>query len=308
MRFTALFALALLFSGAGTARAGGVDLELGFSSGYRIADLQWSIADNATGCCPDIRSELTWDNLVVLRSQADLELTLADHWYMTGRVGYGVIVSGDNRDSDYNGNGRTQEFARSENETADDDMLDTRIGFGYAFRMGGDRVGFSLMPLIGYAYSEQNLRITDGYQVIPATGAFQGLDSTYQTQWYGPWAGLDMGFRFRQRVRLNIGYEYHLTDYEAEANWNLRSDLAHPTSFEHSAEGSGHVFDLGVRVKLLDKPTLGLGVRGNASLEFWDTDAGVDRTYYANGTSAQTRLNGVEYDAFTMGVGVDLTF
>jgi hypothetical protein len=113
---------------------------------------------------------------------------------------------------------------------------------GYQLTLISGRLRF--IPLLGYSYNQQNLIISDGFQTISTPGfahpggPFPGLASTYETEWVGPWLGLDLIAPVNEKITLSAGFEYRWTSNKAEANWNLRGDLAHPTSFEHSADGT----------------------------------------------------------------------
>jgi hypothetical protein len=44
------------------------------------------------------------------------------------------------------------------------------------------------MPMVGFIDSEQHLTQHDGYQSVPQTGPYAGLNSTYEAQWTRPTA------------------------------------------------------------------------------------------------------------------------
>jgi len=94
--------------------------------------------------------------------------------------------------------------------------------------------------------------------------------------------------------------EYHLVDYSASANWNLRADLEHPVSFIHAASGDGVVLSLGAAYAV-DK---------NWKIDFmmeqqnWSTGAGNDQVFLADGTVGYTRLNAVNWDSTAYYFGV----
>jgi len=69
--------------------------------------------------------------------------------------------------------------------------------------------------------------MTDGVQIIPASGPFPGLASSYDAQWIGPWLGAEALIEAERGWSIMANFEYHLADYSASANWNLRTDLAH---------------------------------------------------------------------------------
>jgi hypothetical protein len=316
----------LLASGGMEARAEVVrNLDFQLGAGYRQDQLDWNIAGTPEGTDPDILSELEWEDLEIyqVRAKGMIVAGLDSLPYfdacVKGSIGYGWIVDGDNRDSDYLGDNRTLEFSRSNNKTEDEDVLDLALAIGP--RLGFREGMLIVTPLVGYSYHEQNLRITDGVQtladqaladallgpgelILPPLGPFPGLDSTYETKWEGPWIGVDLEVRPWRRLTFTGSAEYHWADYEAEADWNLRSDFAHPTSFEHSADGDGMVLALAT--------ALSLGNRWDVELRYdyadWKTDPGRDLVFFADGTAGETRLNEVNWESQAVMLGVTCRF
>jgi hypothetical protein len=146
--------------------------------------------------------------------------------------------------------------------------------------------------MVGYSFSQQNLTLTDGYQVVsdlanaqiydpsitamPPLGSFSGLDSTYEAEWYGPWAGVDFWFEADDENYLIVRFEYHLADYFAQANWNLRTEFQHPVSFEHEAEGYGTVLSIGWH----HTPKNAWQYSFRVDYQRWETDEGLDRVFF----------------------------
>lgn len=284
------------------------------SIGYRTDKLNWHIAGNLQGSDPNVRSELTWSDLKIFQLQLANHTVIKDRVYVRGHLGYGTVVSGSNRDSDYNGNNRTQEFSRSLNKADGNHVWDGSVGIGPRFSFFESTV--VICPMLGYAVSEQDLNIVDGYQALtapPATapiGPFTGLDSRYQTRWKGPWLGVDLLFSspctngpFSQIGVMFFG-EYHWVDYDAEANWNLRTDFAHALSFSHEAEGNGLVAGATLLFETKNRWAINVGM----NVKEMTTDAGLDRIYFANGTTADTLLNEVQWRSFTFETGVSYQF
>lgn len=278
-------------------------------SGYRRDKLIWNIASDVTGLStPNVLSELKWDPLRITQIKTQGTLTFADRFVLDGKGAYGWIYDGDNQDSDYLGDNRTLEFSRSNNETNDDDVFDISAGGGIRFPFvlsndDGDAYDFCLTVLGGYSYHQQNLIITDGLQTIPATGAFNGLRSTYETEWKGPWAGGQIDVSYR-KLSGYFRLEYHDVDYYAQADWNLRSDFQHPKSYEHIAEGTGLIYSGGVAYHINNRWRL------NAEADFydWESDSGLDRTFLSNGTTAETRLNEVRWESLAVMLGLTYSF
>ena len=288
---------------------------LSLSAGLRSDNLDWNIASDTTGTStPNILSELTWDDLKIFQLALAFESRFVRAangqkvLFMRAKTSYGWIYDGNNQDSDYLGNDRTLEFSRSNNNADDGEVWDGSIGFGPRFTFGTSYL--EMMPLIGYSYHAQRLTVTDGFQTLPPLGSFSGLDSSYDTEWYGPWAGLDFTLKAGQGLGVfeNVvffgSFEYHWADYYAEANWNLRDEFAHPKSFEHEADGHGYTVTMGARLFFNARWALTMAF----GLSRWETDPGVDRVFYSDGGIAETRLNEVNWDSDTVSVGVACYF
>ena len=278
------------------------------SSGYRIDDLDWNIAGDINGNNPNIISELTWKDLESFQLKMAGKTTFQQLLMLRGSLAYSWIFDGENQDSDYLGNDRTLEFSRSNNNSDEGNMLDASFGIGWQFTFG--RSDFVMAPVIGYSYHEQNLTMTDGYQTIPPSGPFSGLDSTYETEWKGPWIGLDFTLRTDEKSKIMpeietfISIEYHWADYYAEADWNLRTDFAHPKSFEHEADGQGFILNTGL--KFIFNYNWLLNV--NLDYQNWSTDPGIIRFFNADGTTPKQRLNEVNWTSCAIMAGIEYHF
>ena len=275
-----------------------VEIEVGY--GYRQDSLDWNIAGDLQGNNPNVLSELTWEDLLIHEIYIGVRADLKRSIFLKGSLTYGVLVDGENQDSDYAADNREMEFSRSNNDADQGSTLDGLFGVGYRFRLFSKSL--SIIPLAGYSYHRQNLTMTGGYQTItwvggPPLGAFEGLDSTYDAEWRGPWIGLDVTLETENFTKaiapmsFYFGWEYHWADYYAEADWNLRDDFMHPKSFEHEANGTGIVSNLGVRLRLNSRWSVALGYE----TEEWSTEEGVDRVFLTDGTIVTTRLNEVNW-------------
>jgi hypothetical protein len=296
------------------------DWRLSIDIGYRADDFDWNIAGDISGNNPNILSELTWNDLEILQ----LELGLAKifpyrfvGFVLKGEIAYGFIFDGENQDSDYFGDNRTGEFSRSNNSTEDGNTSDVSIGVGFNPPVLSVPISsvwnFSLgttFPIFGFSFHSQNLTITEGFQTIPPLGPFPGLNSSYDAEWYGPWVGFELNAKIYKRDVTSpaheffFGIEYHWADYYAEANWNLRTDLAHPKSFEHEADGSGRVLSAGYNYFFNPQWSLNFIYKKQK----WETDPGIDRVFFADGTEAATRLNEVNWKSSAIMVGVTRSF
>lgn len=267
------------------------DTQATFSTGYRLDSLDWNIAGNLAGTSPNVISELEWRDMQFLQFKGELAGSNQNGTYFRGSAAYGLTLGGENQDSDYATDNRTGEFSRSVNGIDGSHVLDFSGAIGRDMPFGANDT-HRFIPLLGYSYHTQQMRITDGNQVIPASGPFAGLDSSYDAQWSGFWLGGDVIFDLADRGTVFTRLEGHWVNYLAKADWNLRGDLAHPVSFEHEADGTGVVFELGWRdILLADGWAWGVDL----SLQRWQTDPGLS-TFYGATTTAQ-RLNEVNWSS-----------
>jgi len=264
------------------------------SIGFRIDNLEWSIADKDGH--PNILSELEFNDLFILQAGIDLNISI-HKLYFRSTFNYGEIIDGICTDSDYILDNRNGLFSRSESKIINDNIQDISLGFGYHFYSGNKE--FKITPLFGVSEHSQNLRMTSGVQtfatpgITPPIGPFSGLNSTYQSKWSGGWLGMDVLFKPAGNFSLTSSLEYHMTNYRAKADWNLRQDFAHPVSYIHKANGNGIVFKAGLNI-ILDK-------HWNMGLmhiwQDWWTYNGIDQVYFSSGNTDSTRLNGVNWES-----------
>jgi len=264
--------------------------EFSLGVGYRVDSLKWSEAGGSV----NIRSELKWENLKIAQLSAAARLNFSSGWNLRGMLDYGSIKSGINQDSDYNGNDRTLEFSRSNNQGGGR-VGDGSISLGRTLRLltGVEEISFAITPLVGLSLHHQYLTMTDGFQTIPATGSYVGLDSSYDAQWQGPWVGVEAQLESGGEWSLTAIGEYHKADYSAHANWNLRPEFSHPVSFAHSAKGQGYLLALRAAYVVSENRRVDLFVTSQR----WRTDPGIDRTYFSDGSVGYYRLNGVNRDS-----------
>ena len=281
-------------------------------AGYRVDSLDWNIAGDDSGLNPNVLSELTWSDLQIyqfgLLGTAENIATKFKVFspYLLAAVGCGQIVSGKNQDSDYRGDNRTHEFSRSNNHADSGTVFDLSLAGGGKVHLGDSR--YTLAPLLGFSYYAQNLTMNDGYQTISdapsSLGPIAGLNSTYDTAWYGPWLGLDATAFLSRAWTLNAGIEFHRLYYQAKANWNLRSDLAHPKSFEHEGNGYGMIFHLGSAYALTSRLKLTVA----ADLRRFSIRDGIDRIFSTDGQMGTSRLNEVNWQSQLLTAGLLYNF
>jgi hypothetical protein len=277
-----------------------VDVKLRPSIGYRQDNLNWNIAGDTNGENPNILSELEYNDMVIHQVGLNAHIDV-NRVYLRGALYYGRIISGECIDSDYNEDNRNSMFSESKSEINDDNTFDLDLGIGYMF--GFFRKRLRIIPLVGFAYHEQNLRVTNGTQTY-GTADLSGLNSTYQTEWQSTWVGVDLIMDMTHTIILTLSGEYHDADYSAEADWNLRQDFQHPVSFVHYADGEGTTLKAGLEKVLSKRWIMGL----NYIKHDWSTDAGTDRVFFANGIISETRLNEVNWESEAINLLVGYRF
>lgn len=289
--------------------------DFSLSAGMRSDSLDWSISGTPAGTNPNVISELAWSNVDSYQVTLANRSRISRHLYFRGAFNYAWIQDGTVRDSDYDGDNRTFEWSRSISESSGDEMWDVSAAGGYAFILLNDRL--MVAPLLGLSYHKQNLRITNGLQVLserspaPPIGPLSSqLNSSYFARWAGPWIGCDLryltGMRGADFLTMEFGFsvEWHYADYYGEGNWNLRSDLGHPKSFEHEADGSG----ISISGEWLFTVAQNWDLSFAANYQYWSTGSGTDRKFLAAGGTAVTKLNEVKWTSSSFMVGANYQF
>lgn len=293
-----LQAFLFLFVAALPAAAGEWDLSFNGSLGQRTDDFRWNIAGNTLGQSPNILSELTWSDLKIQELRLGAELRKPGMISLDAVWAAGRIVDGRNQDSDYLGNNRTQEFSRSNNTSDFGQTRDIRLAVGLPL---GNPADMEVTPSIGWTHASQRLSITELVQTIPALGPFGGANIRYEHMWRGFFLGLETRTHITPRFRVAGALRYHRDlSYEAEADWNLRPEFHHPTSFHHMADGKGVDVEISVSQDFTPAFTGGLGFCWRR----WDAGPGRDRIYFndlrfSGGTTIDTRLNEVIWKSFS---------
>lgn len=289
---------------------------LNLSAGYRHDKLSFNIAADRRGAAtPNILSELTWE-IPAAELRLDGSWTHASGFTAKAYLAYAHASSaGKVQDSDYALNDRQGEFSRSYADPGDSQMLDVSLGAGWRFPLAGLS---SVTPMLGLARQESELRSRQGRQVLwdsdharrvgiagsVPLGEFAGLDSSYQPVWESVWVGLDGEFRPSERLSLRGGLKQHWFRYKAEADWNLRDDLAHPVSFRHQGDGTGWQAEVGADWLVVPGHKLTLNVSGSR----FTLQDGKDTTYFRNGRSVDLRLNEVIADTWSARLGYQLDY
>ena len=257
-----------------------IDANIELTAAYRVDHFDWSIA--AQGGSPNIAEELVWDDVRI--AQLGLRTSIESRFglLLEAQGAIGAVIDGDNRDSDYLGNNRTNEFSRSINES-NGYVGEASVAIGNVIRPWCQWL--RLTPLVGFSFHTQRYTITDGRQTIssdPALlGPIRGLNSHYHAKWWGRWAGLRIAIQPLSCLTLHATGEYHLKqNYYAEGLFNLRSDAK--DDFFHDANAYGYVILAGTEYVAGNGWTIG----ASGKYEEWTAERGRHRNIlFTPGTS-----------------------
>ncbi len=280
------------------------DISLGI--GYRRDELNWNIAGPFGE--PDVLSELTWSDLdmceVSFAAMGCLPLIGA---YRVN-ADYAWILHGKNRDSDYAMDHREMEFLRSENNASKGEAFDLKVGIGRSYSLFCETL--TVTPLVGVALMEQHLKMYDGNLTVNLidgfVGHFHGLNSSYNTRWESPWAGIDLIYAPDENLTFYGSAEYHWPYYKAKGHWNLRSDFI--GDFIHKGNGHGVWFTLagnyaicsGFNVGLSGEAAIFKVKNGTDTTKFLDQSAeeGSSSSASSDVVKGRARLNAVNWRSY----------
>lgn len=283
-------------------------------NGYQLSELQWNIAGDLAGdgvSNPNIISELTWVDVEGYKIEPSIEYLQKSGMLKGLHIGASVnksfTFSGKNQDSDFSANNRGGEFSRSINDSDSGHSSGFSADIGYAFDFTGNRQQTiaRFTTLVGYAIQKQEFTMSNGVQIIPATGPFPNLDSRYEVEWRSPFVGMEFtAFMGGGKHIFKSTGKFFKTDYYGTGNWNLRSDFAHPKSFEDEADGYGYM--IGIEYGWKFYPQWQLSLSSNYS--YLKAEDGLSETYFSNGAMVQTKFNQVEWQAIDYMAGITYNF
>lgn len=268
--------------------------------GYRQDKFKWSLSagsedDNV------LLSQLRWKDLRIVQVDASASYVSCTNYAIRISGDYGHIYHGRNSDHDFIDLGGSEEvpFSISENNAGKGNVADLEGGIGYRVTSTCGR--FVATPLIGYSYHQQHLHMYDGRQVLSLfsptdVGPIAGLNSTYNTRWFGPWIGIDFTSHVEQCAYLFGSFEWHILSYRAEGRWNLRTDIG---PFHQKAHGFGFIATLGANWEIWDNWSIGV----MTTYRNFKTRHGSDRTRVIDPLlgefTAETHFNGAKWHAFS---------
>ncbi len=193
-----------------------------------------------------------------------------------------------------------QDFVFSESKADTDGDLESLQG---DVRFHLDAIeGFAGWPgqlyvLVGYQTYDENLRDRNGVQTVVNEEAvnepFDGLENTFDFSWSAVRLGVGGTFELTETLAVRAQAAALLNvEYEGEGYWNLRDDFRDtpPSFIQEGDSGSGADLRASLAWRALPHLLLEAGVWYVS----WQVDEGFDRTFFDDGTSAESILDSAE--------------
>ncbi len=216
-----LFAESLRTSATNDNTGTTVDIEV--TQGLRQDKLKWSISGKNHK--PDIISEITFKNITIYETRLITKFT-RNSYFSKINLGYGDILDrGHVYDSDFHKSNREGEFSRSKSKIKGSHALDAQVSFGEDIAVSSRA---TISPLLGYLWQYEKLRFKNGRQTrlfgFKLHEKIKNLNSTYTSQWDGPFIGVRANFDFTPSFFCYGEYDFAFAlRYHAHGFWNLRN-------------------------------------------------------------------------------------
>lgn len=243
--------------------------------GQETRDFSWAIS-GANGT-PDVRSELTWQNLKAQR--VDLGVA-AEHprFESTLQGSFATVESGTVRDSDYLENNRQNEEFRSLSSASGSRFTQWQL-------LIGPRIGeigrLEILPQVGYLHINDRYRLHDGRWIVGASGSIDGLDSRYDTRMQGFGGGLTVRYFSKKWADIfQVGWHRYMLDYDASADWNLRINDPDPANRFRYFRHKGTAMEDRIRIDGQWRVSDRLSVFARWEQTVLSLEHGLDTTYY----------------------------
>jgi len=274
------------------------------------SDLVWDVASSASATTtPNILSELSFNDI---KSQGYIlnvgylnRFNKSWAFILETEYANSKISSGRAQDSDYELDNRMDEFQRGYSDIEEDSISHYSLTTGLKTRWFNQKKHY-LSFLVGYKVDEVDITMSNGVYALPEEDAgfkIPGLIATYNSEFKSILAGLSTEHVFSWGA-IGLSYELYNTKLNAEADWMLREDYAHPISFVHFGDGVGHSLKLGY--------TYRINRNWDYSIDYVSSEYhiknGYDHTFFSNSTSSVIKLNNSKYEQESIRLGVSFNF
>lgn len=283
------------------------DLDIG--ANYTNSDLAIAIAGPASGTSQQISStKLKFDSVSSLAPEINLGYmhSLGDSHTVFGEVGgySGKISDGSTSVNEYslndNSNVSTQSFPDSNSEKNNE--IHYKLGvksrwFGKPGHYNSVYIGQSKTKLNNRFKSDKVINTTN------TTNSQLKVESNYAAEIQTRKIGLTTEHQLPVGV-VSAGYEIGDSDYDASANWNLRSDLKKNNSFSHSAEGGERTLSLSYTAPVSKSVDLTVSYQQTN----YNLKNAFEQSNYDNGSTKIGKLDGVKFNSYSVKTTVSIRF
>jgi len=243
-----------------------------FEAGYRRDNIDWKF--KAPSCDPFFETSTRFKDLDIFQIGLSGRTHLGCNFYGRASAHWGWVLDGDIEETTkiFVSLPALSQVENIEFSTDDQNIVDGRfvvdldIAIGYPFYFCDCTL--SLSPVVGYAFSEQNIRIEDdedfefstvGGLLIPVPEG-RCCDSKFVSRWFGPFIGLDFEYRACDCLSLYAALEYHWARFKGKRH--SHRGFSFFDDFDRgSRNGDGWVFKAGVDYDFCDCWTLGLSTQ-----------------------------------------------
>lgn len=272
-------------------------------------EFSWKAASDITGTeLPKVQSSNKYKKLSSIGS--NLHSSIGYNFGQSSTVLFDFeifsssIDDGEMTQSLYEADSETvSEAQRISAEIEKDDISSNQYAIAYSSTMEvAPEIHYSWY--IGQVDNEQNFNFTRGYQSVSTEGGtpvgpIDGYNSTYESEWSGPWIGFEMWEKVGAHTVL-FRYQHYEVDFESSGDWNLESDLQHPVSFTQEADGEGGT----MRIEYQYAFSNYLSIGGVYNWNRWIAEDGTYTLHNADGSSNTVLLDKVNWDYYTISVNL----
>jgi hypothetical protein len=219
---------------------------------------------------------------------------------LTVMIGTGRGTKGNGRDSDFLTGGLT--FDALTDVSSDTTFWSADLQTTFSSTSG---TLWFLKPFAGWQQYRETVTLTNGrwatLRGVPSDQPIPGLDSRYEFDWEALRLGLSGGIDFLETPRpwgRQVGIKaafalFPYARYRGEGRWNLRADLRKDPSFAHRGETTGWGGMEGL-LGVFYRPRVCLELEAGARYYTFQVKDGTSVTYFANGSTAVSRLDEVK--------------
>ena len=243
----------------------------------RNEDFRWSIAGNSAGTNPNILSEIIFNPVRAVGFGLDASYDVGRRFRLDLEYSQLYTYSGSATDFDYEGDNRTLPSVELYLNSNKGKMRNSSARFLYRLTPGES---FVVQAGLGYSAAKELFYLLNEND--------PELQTTYLAKWNGPAIALHANWISPWRFQLGAAADYHLFQYQAEANWNTIENFQHPVSFLQTAGGTGWNYQANAGYRF----NRHLETRINWKYSNWQTRKGIDRLFLTNGDKPETQMNG----------------